>query len=151
MLGSPPAREDDPARLSDARAEFAASLPRRIEGVRAALRALEAEETDPERSQALVRRLHALGSAARVLGYTTVAEALVEAEESLERAQRSGQLGGALVEVDRILDLVPSLLLGAPPVRGETVPPASAAVQRAQPAHVLVFGAQSLVDALTAE
>lgn len=151
MLGSPPAREDDPTRPADARHEFAASLPRRIEGVRAAMRALEGEETDAERGQALVRRLHALASGARVLGYTSAAEALEEAEESLERAQQSGQVSGALAEVARVLDLVPSLLLGAPAERSETVPPTSAAVQRTRPAHVLVFGPQALVEALEEE
>ena len=65
----PPAsgsREDD-ARLSGARAEFVGSLPRRLDALRGALDLAEQGPADPDRINGLLRRVHAVGSAARVL------------------------------------------------------------------------------------
>ncbi|HKY35816.1 MAG TPA: Hpt domain-containing protein, partial [Polyangiaceae bacterium] len=84
MIGAPPA-QDEQARMSGARGDFVASLPRRLEVLRGALRAVEDQPRDAGRINGLLRRLHALGSAARVLGFASVAEALGEAEKTLRR------------------------------------------------------------------
>ena len=60
MIGAPPA-QDEQARLSGARGDFVASLPRRLEVLRAALRAVEDQPRDAGRINGLLRRLHALG------------------------------------------------------------------------------------------
>ena len=151
MAGSPPARDDDPARLTGARAEFAASLPRRLEVVRAVLRALTEEPGDAERKQALIRRLHAVGSAARVLGFASVAEAVAEAERVLERPAAPAQRAAALAEVSRAIDVMPSLLLGSPATSRVSEPARSGADEHVQPVNVLVFGTASLAAALGGE
>jgi DNA-binding response OmpR family regulator/HPt (histidine-containing phosphotransfer) domain-containing protein len=154
MAGSPQppsnsSRDDDPTRLTGARAEFAASLPRRLEVVRAVLRALSEAPTEADRKQALTRRLHALGSAARVLGFASVAEAMTEAEQLLERPGNPAQRAAALSEVGRAIDMVPSLLLGTPPSRVSEAPPAAG--EQTQPVNVLVFGTASLSAALVGD
>ncbi len=146
MIGAPPA-QDEQARLSGARGDFVASLPRRLEVLRGALRAVEDQPRDPGRINGFLRRLHALGSAARVLGFASVAEALAEAEKTLRRVARAGPAPTDLAEMARALDLLPSLVLGAKVSIRAVVP--ALPVQEAQrdfPLGVLVFGPQSVVE-----
>jgi DNA-binding response OmpR family regulator len=148
MIGAPPA-QDEQARLSGARGDFVASLPRRLEVLRAALRAVEDQPRDAGRINGLLRRLHALGSAARVLGFASVAEALGEAEKTLRRVARSGPAPTDLADVARALDLLPSLVLGAKVSIRAVVPeqPAAAPIPDF-PLSVLVFGPQPVADVL---
>ena len=148
MIGAPPA-QDEQARLSGARGDFVASLPRRLEVLRAALRAVEDQPRDAGRINGLLRRLHALGSAARVLGFASVAEALGEAEKTLRRVARSGPATTDLADVARALDLLPSLVLGAKvSIRAVVAPESVAAPNPDFPLSVLVFGPQALADML---
>lgn len=144
MIGATP---DEQARMSGARGDFVASLPRRLEVLRGALRAVEDQPRDSGRINGLLRRLHALGSAARVLGFASVAEALGEAEKTLRKVARSGPAPTDLADVSRALDLLPSLVLGAK-VSIRAVPQESAAPQHDFPLSVLVFGPQPLADSL---
>lgn len=149
MIGAPPA-QDEQARLSGARGDFVASLPRRLEVLRAALRAVEDQPRDAGRINGLLRRLHALGSAARVLGFASVAEALGEAEKTLRRVARSGPAPTDLADVGRALDLLPSLVLGAKvSIRAVVAPESAVAPNPDFPLSVLVFGQQALADMLT--
>jgi DNA-binding response OmpR family regulator len=135
--------------MSGARGDFVASLPRRLEVLRAALRAVEDQPRDPGRVNGLLRRLHALGSAARVLGFASVGEALGEAEKTLRRVARGGAGATELGDVARALDLLPSLVSGAKaPVRSVATPSAVAAAPREFPLSVLVFGPAALADML---
>ena len=148
MIGAPPA-QDEQARLSGARGDFVASLPRRLEVLRAALRAVEDQPRDSGRINGLLRRLHALGSAARVLGFASVAEALGEAEKTLRRVARSGPTPTDLTDVSRALDLLPSLVLGAKvSIRAVVAPESAVAPNPDFPLSVLVFGPQALADTL---
>jgi HPt (histidine-containing phosphotransfer) domain-containing protein len=148
MIGAPPA-QDEQARLSGARGDFVASLPRRLEVLRGALRAVEDQPRDAGRINGLLRRLHALGSAARVLGFASVAEALGEAEKTLRRVARSGPAPTDLADVGRALDLLPSLVLGAKvSIRAVAPQEPTAAPTRDFPLSVLVFGPQPLADML---
>jgi DNA-binding response OmpR family regulator len=148
MIGAPPA-QDEQARLSGARGDFVASLPRRLEVLRAALRAVEDQPRDAGRINGLLRRLHALGSAARVLGFASVAEALGEAEKTLRRVARSGPAPTDVADVARALDLLPSLVLGAKVSIRAVVPQEPAAAPLPDfPLSVLVFGPQTLADVL---
>jgi DNA-binding response OmpR family regulator len=143
MPPEPKAREEE-ARLSGARAEFAASLPRRLETLRGALAAAEQQSDDADRVKSLLRRVHAVGSAARVLGFASVAEALAEAERSVRQATGSGK-PARFDEVSRAFDVIPSLVLGAAvSVRG----PEAAAAAPAWPTSVLLLGSQALADAV---
>jgi len=148
MIGAPPA-QDEQARLSGARGDFVASLPRRLEVLRAALRAVEDQPRDPGCINGLLRRLHALGSAARVLGFASVAEALGEAEKTLRRVARSGPAPTDLADIGRALDLLPSLVLGAKVSLRAALPAESLAAPSPEfPLSVLVFGPQPLADML---
>jgi DNA-binding response OmpR family regulator/HPt (histidine-containing phosphotransfer) domain-containing protein len=144
----PPAQtpREEEARLTGARAEFAGSLPRRLETLREALVAAEQTPDDPDRLKGLLRRVHAVGSAARVLGFASVAEALAEAERGVRQAQQAGK-PAPFQEVARAFDVLPSLVLGAPvSERGpESIArPATAA----WPTSVLVLGPTTLSSAL---
>src|SRR3954465_4383248 len=115
MVGPVPAREDEAARLTGARGDFVANLGRRLEALRASLRAVEQNPRDAALRNGLLRKVHALSSAARVLGFASVAEAATEAEKRLRKSEFS--------EVANALDLLPSLLLGMP---GSIRPPPNA-------------------------
>src|SRR3970040_671630 len=107
MVGAQ-AREEEHARLTGARADFVTSLPRRLDILRASLRKLEQGPRDPSLLNGLLRRLHALGSAARVLGFASVAEALTEAERLLRRAPRPGPGPAEFADVAPAARLFPS-------------------------------------------
>jgi DNA-binding response OmpR family regulator/HPt (histidine-containing phosphotransfer) domain-containing protein len=148
MIGAPPA-QDEQARMSGARGDFVASLPRRLEVLRAALRAVEDQPRDPGRINGLLRRLHALGSAARVLGFASVAEALGEAEKTLRRVARSGPAPTDLADIGRALDLLPSLVLGAKvSIRAALPAEPEAAPTPEFPLSVLVCGPEPLAKTL---
>jgi DNA-binding response OmpR family regulator len=138
MSGVAP-REDETGRMTGARGEFVGSLPRRLEMLRSSLAALEELPADSERQNGLLRRLHALGSSSRVLGFASVAEALGEAEKLLRSALMTGK-PLPLSDVARTLDLLPSLASDQASERDSLV--------RAWPISVLVFGPQSIADAI---
>ncbi|HEY2405511.1 MAG TPA: response regulator, partial [Polyangiaceae bacterium] len=141
MVGAP--RDEETAHLTGARADFVSGLNRRVDALRQGLRGVEQSPDDATQRNGLLRRLHALGSASRVLGFASVAEALTEAEKKLRRSE--------FADVARSLDLLPSLVLGVPmSPRPPTVEPAERGMPTSWPLSVLVFGTQSLVDALTA-
>jgi DNA-binding response OmpR family regulator len=143
MPPEPKPREEE-ARLSGARAEFAGSLPRRLETLRGALAAVEQQPGDADRVKSLLRRVHAVGSAARVLGFASVAEALAEAERSVRAATAAGR-PVPFDELARAFDVLPSLVLGAAvSVRSSEDRAATAA----WPTSVLLVGSQALADAI---
>ncbi|HKO53894.1 MAG TPA: response regulator, partial [Polyangiaceae bacterium] len=149
MVGPVPAREDEATRLTGARGDFVANLGKRLEALRVSLRAVEQTPTDGALRNGLLRRVHALSSAARVLGFASVAEAATEAEKRLRKSEFS--------EVARALDLLPSLLLGMPvslrPPAHVNVQANATSVNRVSatwPLSVLIFGPQALAEALQA-
>jgi DNA-binding response OmpR family regulator len=145
----PPAEgpRDDEARLSGARTEFVGSLPRRLEALRSALQSAELDPSDAERGNGLLRRVHAVGAAARVLGFASVAEALAEAERNVRKARAERQ-AAPFADVARALDLLPSLVLGAPV--SFRAPEREASAPVVFPISVLVLGSEAFAEALTA-
>jgi DNA-binding response OmpR family regulator len=146
MPPAPGPREEE-ARLTGARADFAGSLPRRLETLRGALAAAEQLPADPDRVKGLLRRVHAVGSAARVLGFASVAEALAEAERSVRRATAAGK-PAPFEEVSRAFDVLPSLVLGAP-VSTRSPESRARAATPAWPTSVLLLGSAALAAAIT--
>jgi len=142
MVGPVPAREDEAARLTGARGDFVANLGRRLEALRVSLRAVEETPSDGALRNGLLRRVHALSSAARVLGFASVAEALTEAEKRLRKSEFS--------DVGRALDMLPSLLLGMPVSLRPGPNTAADRVPTTWPLSVLIFGPQALSDAVQA-
>ena len=94
-----------PSRLVDARAEFVASLGRRLDALKEALSVLEEQPRSAARRDQLLRRIHGMGAAARVLGFASVAEALVQAEAALQSAPRTDAATSALRELARALEV----------------------------------------------
>jgi DNA-binding response OmpR family regulator len=138
------APREEEARLGGARAEFIGSLPRRLSALRRAVEAVEQAPDDSERTNGLLRRMHAVASAARVLGFASVAEALAEAERGVRKASAAGR-PPALEAVNRAIELLPSL------VQGAASGPGAERAPQVFPVSVLVFGAQALADAVLGE
>ena len=110
MSEGPDERLNESGGLSKSRADFVASFERRLQGLRAALQDLEREPDSAARRDTLLRRIHALGAAAKVLGFAAAAEHLSELEDTVQdlgfdevRAQRLEYTRAAL-------DLLPGLV-----------------------------------------
>jgi DNA-binding response OmpR family regulator len=145
--------------MSGARADFIASLGKRVTEARELLGKLENNLGEGERDE-LIRRLRALGTSARLLQFPRVAEALAEAEATLDGdggvSFRSVQLVG------RILDDLPALAWDpadrpqvpeAPASAPEhlTVAPPSLHDPIGVPMTVLVVGPESVVELIMEE
>ncbi len=147
---------EERARTAGARADFVANLGRRLDALRTALAALEDDPRSLSRRNNLQRRIHAMGAAASVLGFDSVAEALSGAEQALQRSLRGGATGAAeLAEVARVLDLLPSLAWGAPvTIRPPVAPTAETQPEqgpRNWPLSLLVFGGEALAQGLAGD
>lgn len=138
--GSGPLKE-----LATSRARFVSELGERLATLRQGLGRLgPAGEPSPELN-AVRRRLHALGAAAEVLHFTAVADALGRAQAELTAATTAPSTGPARERVARILDLLPSLALGAPIDVAQEL---EAARSSREPLCVLVLGDAALEAAL---
>jgi CheY-like chemotaxis protein len=152
MIEPEPPAVDDGTRMSGARAEFVASLGRRIAALREALAELEDDRRAAARRDTLLRRIHAMGAASRVLGFDAVADTLAGAERALQRGGDDEVAVSALAEVSRALDQLPALAWGAGvQVRGPASRPEPELAGCGAPLGVLVFGAAALGDALEGE
>ena len=150
------ARDTASGRLGGARADFVASLGRKVSDARELLNALEDDPSSKAGRDELRRRLHARGSGARLLRFEAMARAL---QEVLALLDRGGQLGGLREEevafIAQVLDDLPALAWGEAPPRDAAR--AAAAAEGADetpgllPISVLVIGPESLADALTEE
>ena len=148
MMEAHESAPEEPTRLSGARADFVATLGRRVEALRAALAELEEEPRSPARRDTLLRRVHAMGAAARVLGFDAVADALGGAEKALSRASAGEVAVADLAEVSRALDLLPSLAWGAGVSLRAPMSRPGAETSPSGPLSLLVFGAAALGEAL---
>src|SRR5262249_54564549 len=71
--------------LGGARADFVASLGRKVEAARELLAGVEARPTDPEPRDELRRRMHALCSGAKLLRFDVMVRTLTEADQIFTR------------------------------------------------------------------
>src|SRR5438034_1913407 len=86
-------RRTQPARLGGARADFVASLGRKVNDARSVLATVvDLRGTSAEKAprNELRRRLHAIGASARLLRFDEMSRALGEAEASLDAASFRG-------------------------------------------------------------
>jgi CheY-like chemotaxis protein len=141
----------DGARFGGARAEFVASLGKKIGDARALLAQIERERGTPrERSlqEELRRRLHALEASARLLRFEGMAKCIVQAESVVDRALGNGETTpDDLAIVASALDDLPALAWGEPSreVRREPDPtPAPAPLART----AVIVGPAMLAEAL---
>ena len=132
--------------LTISRARFIAELGERIAALRQGLARMSSPAEPTAELNAVRRRLHALAAAADVLRFTTTAEALTLAEAALATG---GAAPGAFARerVGRILDVLPSLVLGASIDLAEELDSPRTRVLR-EPLCVVVYGDASLESLL---
>jgi DNA-binding response OmpR family regulator len=140
-------------RLGGARADFVASLGRKVVDARDLLTALEDDPTSKAARDELRRRLHALGAGARLLHFDAMARALQDALVMLERAAQAGSLRETEVAfVAQTLGDLPALAWGEAGAR-ETASDGPEDVEGEPPGRlpvsVLVVGGEALADPLT--
>src|SRR5580692_8409945 len=85
-------RGNEGGRLGGARADFVASLGRKVNDTREVLVALEDDPTSRPARDELRRRLHALGAGARLLRFDAMARSLQETLAVLDKAVELGEL-----------------------------------------------------------
>jgi CheY-like chemotaxis protein len=144
------------ARLGTARADFIASLGRRVTELRTTLKGLDQTPGSPRMRDDLRRRVHALSAGAKLLRFSAMASALADAERALERAASVGGLDrddlGLLAE---LFEKLPALAWGEPTheQRSTERPPPSSPLGETTvlPVTALVIGPAGLADATTQE
>ncbi len=154
--------------LAGVRADFVASLGRKVADARKTLAALESDPRAAAPRDELRRKLHALGTSARMMRFEAMAQALAEAEAALETLDpgNAASLRNVTV-VARALDDLPALAwsdarraepVPPPPNGPKSVPPLKDASPQetarvdapsgATPMMVLVVGPESIADSL---
>lgn len=133
--------------LATSRARFLAELGERIQAIRQGLGRIGASPEIGAELNAVRRRLHALAAAAEVLHFTAAADALGRGEAELVSLAGAPSAAPARERVARILDLVPSLALGAPLDLADELDGERTRSAR-DPSCVVVFGDPSLEAAL---
>jgi DNA-binding response OmpR family regulator len=144
-------RDSETGRLGGARADFVASLGRKVADARDLLSAIEDDPTSKVIRDELRRRLHALGSGARLLRFEAMARALQQALVVLEQATQAGSLREAEVAfVGQTLDELRGLAWGdaAPPQAPVHAHDDPDEAPGHPPITVLVVGDEDLADAL---
>lgn len=148
---------NDGGRLGGARADFVASLGRKVHEAREVLAALEDDPSAKPEREELRRRMHALGAASRLLRFDAMASALADALGVLDASATIGSLGDDdLAFLARVLDDLPALAWNEATPR-ETAPPAASPPEEAEstggqaPTSLLVVGGGYLADALMDE
>jgi DNA-binding response OmpR family regulator len=151
MTGNDGDKEQRSGRLGGARADFVASLGRKVADARDVLGALEAEPASASARDELRRKLHALGAGARLLRFDAMARSLQEASVVLERgAQQGGVRDDDLGFLAQVLDDLPALAWGeAPPRERERDATEAAPPTAVLPLSVLVVGPESIAEVLT--
>ncbi len=133
------ARDTPGARLGGARADFVASLGRKVGDARELLATLEEDPSSKTARDELRRRLHALGSGARLLRFDSMARSLQEALAALDHGAEAGGLGEQeLAFVGRVLDDLPALAWGETPAR-EVARPADEAGEAANQMPIAIL------------
>jgi CheY-like chemotaxis protein len=100
-------------RLGGVRADFVATLGRRVVELKSALGQLEEEPSSAARRDELRRRVHALAAAARLLRFNKLAEELMSSEALVDRVATRGELTGEDTQSLRsVLDRLPELAWG---------------------------------------
>jgi DNA-binding response OmpR family regulator len=134
-------------KLGGARADFVASLGKKVAGARELLSALGGDPTSQPLRDELRRRLHALGSGARLLRFEAMARSLQETLAMLDRAVEIGEVQGQDIEfATRALDDLPALAWDANAHPAGSAPSAPEPAGHA-PATVLVIGEVALAEA----
>src|ERR1700690_2984818 len=122
--------------LGGARADFVASLGRKVSDARKARAGLESDPRAPAPRDELRRKLHALGTSARMMRFDAMAQALAEAEAALES-----------LDPTNAASLRNVTIVAREPDAGSSVQDTHIEVT-ATPMTVLVVGPESIADIL---
>ena len=140
-------------RLGGARADFVASLGRKIADARVVLLALEKDRASTHQRDELIRRLSLLAQGAKLLRFEAMDRGLAEALAVLHRATHEGELAVEDTQlIGQTLEDLPALAWGESPRRGAQNEPVEAppAAVRDEGRHtVLVVGSAAITTALT--
>jgi DNA-binding response OmpR family regulator len=167
-MGDPPSsasgahdrpHDNQPGRVGGTRADFVASLGRKVHDARELLSMLEDDPSSKAARDELRRRLHALGTGARLLHFDAMTHSLKEALAVIDRGAQAGTLREQdLGFIAEVLDDLPALAWGEipppnPPTRShQPLPSVEEPAEQPQgpgPISVLVVGDERLADALT--
>jgi DNA-binding response OmpR family regulator len=152
VRGRSPAAPDSRSsegRLGGARADFVASLGRKVNDARELLLALADDPSSKQARDELRRRLHALGAGARLLRFIAMAHSIQEALAVLERAAVVGTLREEEIAfVAQAVDDLPALAWGESPSPGTGRAAAGEERSAAAPVAVLVVGPEALAGTL---
>jgi DNA-binding response OmpR family regulator len=135
--------------VSGARADFVASLGRKVNDARELLALLEDDPSSKTARDELRRRLHALGAGARLLRLEAMTHSLQEALAVLDRGAQSALREQDVGFVGQVLDDLPALAWGEAPPRGAPATTHGEVREAPMPIAVLIVGDQALADALT--
>lgn len=141
--------EKPSGRLGGAKADFVATLGRKLADARSSLSALEQDSESVSLRDELRRKLHAIGSGARLFRFESMTRSLEVAEDVIASADQSAQMSPkALGTLADLLDDLPALAWeDVPRTLGknkEMTPPPPPAT----PATALVLGSDMLSEAL---
>ncbi|MCW5837045.1 MAG: response regulator, partial [Labilithrix sp.] len=135
------------ARLGGARADFVAGLGRKVADLRTTLARVKAAVDDVAPRDELRRKLHALGSAAKMMKFDAMDRGIAEALGTLDRASRDAGLDEVdLDAIEQIIEDLPALAWGDGHARSSR---AESAERAAAPKYdVLVVGTALIAEAL---
>src|SRR5580658_6531567 len=134
-------------KLGGARADFVASLGKKVAGARDLLAALGDDPTSKPLRDELRRRLHALGSGARLLHFDAMARSLQETLAVLDKAVELGEMQGQEIDfAAKVLDQLPALAWDAN-ARDSGSGPTAVDAGSHPPAPVLLIGDIELAEA----
>jgi DNA-binding response OmpR family regulator len=135
------------ARLGGARADFVAGLGRKVADLRTTLARVKLIADDLTVRDELRRKLHALGSAAKMMKFDAMDRGIAEALGTLDRASRDAALDEVDVDaVEQIIEDLPALAWGDGRARSSH---AELAEKAAAPKYdVLVVGTSLIAEAL---
>ena len=134
------------ARLGGARADFVAGLGRKVADLRTTLARVKAMPGDVAARDELRRKLHALGSAAKMMKFDAMDRGIAEALGTLDRTARDAALDDVDLEsIEQIIEDLPALAWGDGRARSSR---AESAEQSAPRHAVLVVGSALIAEAL---
>jgi DNA-binding response OmpR family regulator len=147
------ARTGGISRLGGARADFVASLGRKVADLRVSLARVKAMPEEPAARDELRRKLHALGSGAKLMKFDAMDRALSEGLGAIDRTAPGVSLDGAEVaSLEQLIEDLPALAWGDGPTRSSLAEEKEREREKArasEPTHTaLVVGKTPLADAL---
>jgi DNA-binding response OmpR family regulator len=145
------AQHHEGGQVGGARADFVASLGRKVNDARELLALLEEDPSSKPPRDELRRRVYALGTGARLLRFDAMTHSLQEVLAVLDRGTQAGALREEDVDfVAQVLDDLPALAWAEIPPRNR---PSGSEEERADestgpvPIAVLIVGGEPLADA----